>query len=419
MNARAATAFVFVLLTWVMGTTVVSGAGLTELAPWLVRFTGGLKGVYTPVEGRPLAWSVAWSQSEGAERSGEVTVTGPDMALRVALNFNAADNRLRWRVIEGRVDLAAWLPALATRPELAEVLQGMAATGALVITGEGAVKGEEVTGALSAAWVDGTLGHTEQGWTLEGVNIRAGGDMAELAKGCVQLQVDVRTISTGRFGARNFSVRARLNDADRVEVQSVRVEIAGGEVTAESFTVSLKSPKVGVDLVMSRVGLQDLIVFVPTTLSEARGRINGKLRLDWSPTDGVQVGLGELSLDKSEPTMLRLVSAPGFLTKKVPVRLVLLPQLGPLKWLFSPKNPSYPTLKEIELGKLGMSVDMLEVRLTPEGDGQGRSASVYIRARPEREGGSVREVIFKVNVAGPLAEVLRIGMQQNLSVQTR
>ena len=419
MNSRAATAFVFVLLTWVAGTTVVSGAGLTELAPWLVRFTGGLKGVYTPVEGRPLAWSLSWSQSKGTERSGEVTVTGPDLALRVALNFNATGNRLSWRVIEGRVDLAAWLPALATRPELAEALQGMAATGALVITGEGAVKGEEVTGLLSVAWADGTLSNAEQGWTLEGVNICVRGDMAELTKGCVPVEVDVRTISTGRFGARNLSIKARLNDGDRVEVQSVRVEIAGGEVTAEPFAVSLESRKVGVDLAMSRVGLQDLIVFAPTTLSEARGRINGRLRLDWSPVDGVQVGVGELTLDKSEPTMLRLVSTPGFLTKQVPVRLVLFPKLGPLKWLFAPKNPSYPTLKEIELGKLGMRMDALEVRLTPEGDASGRSASVYIRARPEREGGSVREVIFKVNVAGPLAEVLRIGMQQNLSVQTR
>jgi hypothetical protein len=418
VNARAAKAFVFVLLTWVSGLTGASGAGLTELAPWLVRLTGGLKGVYTPVEGRPLAWSLAWSPAEGTQRRGEVLVTGPDLALRVALNFDAAENQLSWRVVEGRVDLAAWLPALATRPELAEMLKGMAATGALVIAGEGAVKDDVITGAMSVSWEDGTLGNAEQGWTLEGVTIRAGGDVSALMKGTVPMEVYVRTISTGRFGARNFSAKAGLIESQAVEVQSVRIEIAGGEVTAEKFNVSLESKNVRVDLLMSRVGLQDLIVFAPTTLSEASGRIGGKLSLEWSPSVGLQIGVGELSLDKSEPTMLRLVSTPGFLTKNVPVRLVLIPQLGPLKWLFSPKNPSYPTIKEIELGKLGLKVDMLEVHLTPDGDKQGRSASVYIRARPEREGGSVREVTFEVNVAGPLAEVLRIGMQQNLSVKT-
>ncbi|MBC8040563.1 MAG: YdbH domain-containing protein [Opitutaceae bacterium] len=418
MKARAATAFVFVMLLWGMGLTGASGAGLTELAPWLVRFTGGLKGVYTPVEGRPLAWSLAWSPSDGTVRKGEVAVTGADLALRVVLDFDAADNRLSWRVVEGRVDLAAWLPELATRPELAEMLKGMTVTGALVITGEGTVKDDVVTGELSATWAEGKLSNAEQGWSLEGVSIRAGGDMAELEKGRVPVEVEVRTISTGRFGARNFSAKGRLTEEDNVEVQSVRIEIAGGEVMAEPFTVSLESQKVGVILVMSRVGLQDLIVFVPTTLSEARGRINGKLRLDWNPVDGVQIGVGELSLDKSEPTLLRLVSTPGFLTEQVPARFVLAPWLGPLKGLFSPKNPSYPTLQEIELGKLGLRVDALEVRLNPDGDEKGRSASVHIRARPEREGSAVREVTFQVNVAGPLAEVLRMGMQQNLSIQT-
>lgn len=422
MNARAAVALVLVLPAWFAGTLTTAGAsggGLAELAPWLVRFSGGLKGVYTPVEGRPLAWNLAWSPDEGANRHGEITVTGADMALRVALSFDATDNRLSWRVVDGRVDLAAWLPALATRPELSDALKGMTATGSLVITGEGTVKDDVVGGALNVAWTDGTLKNAEQEWTLEGVSIRAGGDVAELAKGRVPVEVNVRTITTGRFGARNFSAKARLTEDDNVEVQSLRVEIAGGEVMAEPFAVNLESRKVGVNLVMSRVGLQDLIVFVPTTLSEASGRINGRLRLDWSPTDGVQIGVGELLLDKSETTLLRLVSTPGFLTKQVPARFVLVPWLGPLKGLFSPKNPSYPTLQEIELGKLGLRVEMLEVRLTPGGDEKGRSASVHIRARPEHEGGAVREVTFEINVAGPLAEVLRMGMQQNLSIKTQ
>ncbi|MDF3059877.1 MAG: hypothetical protein K0R17_4092, partial [Rariglobus sp.] len=70
-------------------------------------------------------------------------------------------------------------------------------------------------------------------------------------------------------------------------------------------------------------------------------------------------------------------------------------------------------------GKVGLRVDLLEARLTPEGDERGRSASVVIRARPERAGTVIGEVTFEVNVSGPLAEVLKLGMQQGLSLQVK
>jgi hypothetical protein len=174
----------------------------------------------------------------------------------------------------------------------------------------------------------------------------------------------------------------------------------------------LKEPALNVDAVMKRVGLQDLVVFVPTALSEARGRVNGTLHLDWNPAEGVQVGTGAISLEKSEPTTLRLVSAPGFLTGQMPARFTLLPAwLGPLARWFAPANPGYKTLSEIERGKVRLRVDSLEVRLTPEGDERGRSASAVIRGRPEQDDTAVGQVTLEINVAGPLASVLELGMK--------
>jgi hypothetical protein len=399
VNARAAKAFVFVLLTWVSGLTGASGAGLTELAPWLVRLTGGLKGVYTPVEGRPLAWSLAWSPAEGTQRRGEVLVTGPDLALRVALNFDAAENQLSWRVVEGRVDLAAWLPALATRPELAEMLKGMAATGALLIAGEGAVKDDVITGAMSVSWDDGTLGNAEQGWTLEGVTIRAGGDVSELTKGTVPMEVYVRTISTGRFGARALKVRAALADFALAEIASVDVEIAGGRVTTKPFVVALSEPKLGVDISMEKVGLQDIAALVPDILADGRGRVNGAVRINWSKAAGVSLGTGNIIIDPSERAELRFRPNPGLLTGSLPPAI--------LKY--------YPGLTNVEMGQASLLAERFEVRISPDGDDDGRTATVNI------EGGPVDKtlkapLVLSINVRGPLAPLIKFGSTPGLKI---
>ena len=392
---------------------------LDEFKPWLALLAGELHGVFSPVHGRSLAWGLTWSPGNGAVRKGEVTVTGPDITLKIAVEFEFATGRLRWRAIEGRVDLGAWLPVLATRPELESMLTGLSATGVVIISGDGMWSDGVATGGLRAELAEGTVRNESDGWSLEGVTVRVGGDAAGLFEGRVPFELAVRTISTSRFGARNLTMSATLNNFERIQVNTARVEIAGGEVKAEPFTVSLSKPAIDVNLVMQRVGLQDLVVFAPTALSEARGRINGKLRFKWNSDEGVQVGEGGLELEKSEPTTLRLVSAPGFLTEKVPARFTWLPScLGPLSRWFSPANPGYKTLSEIERGKLGLRVESLDVRLTPEGDERGRSASVVIRARPEQAGTAVGTVTLEINVAGPLAAVLRLGMNQNLSLSS-
>lgn len=393
-------------------------SGLEEFKPVLALLAGELRGGFTPVEGRPLTWSVALAPAAGGVRTGEVVVSGADFVVKIMIEYEPARDRLSWRATEGRIDLGAWVPALAARPDLASLLAGLSATGIVTITGEGAWANGVATGGLRAELNEGTVRNEEEGWALEGITLRAGGDAAGLFAGVVPIEIGVRTIGTSRFGARAFTASARVKDFERLELTSARVEIAGGEVTAEPFSVSLAEPVVSVTLAMERVGLQDLVVFVPTALSEARGRINGRLKLKWNATDGVQVGAGSLSLEKSEPTILRLVSTPGFLTEKVPARFSLFPpQLKRLSRWFSTPNEAYGALSEIEQGHVALRVDLLEVRLTPQGDERGRSASVIIRARPERNGGVIGEVTFEINVAGPLAAVLQLGMQQNLSLQ--
>lgn len=392
MKARASVALGLVLLAWCAGAPRTSGAGLAELAPWLVRFSGGLKGIYTPVEGRPLTWNLAWSPAEGATRRGEITVTGADVAVRVRLEFAAEENRLHWRVTEGRADLAAWLPALATRAEWAQILSGLSATGAVVISGEGTVKGEVVTGGLKATWAEGSLSHAEQGWSLEGVEVNTGGDADALANGCVPLEVSVRTIKTARFGARALKVRAMLKEFETAEVTAAEVEIAGGKVTARPFAFTVREPRLEADIEMMRVGLQDVAALVPDFVADGRGRVNGAVHIGWNETDGVTLGAGNISIDPSERAELRFRPNPGLLTGSLPQAV--------LKY--------YPGLVNVEMGQAALLAERFDVRFSPDGDAEGRTATVNIAGGPV-DRSLKAPLVLTIHVRGPLAPLIKFG----------
>jgi len=274
---------------------------------------------------------------------------------------------------------------------------------------------------LKVEWRDGVLTHAVQGWTLEGVGFS--GEFA-IDVGASRLvstapfELTVRTLKHPRFGARNLFVNGLLNDQRAVSLTSARIEIAGGEVTVDPCEVPLLPPVLDMNLHISRVGLQDIVLLVPTAgLADARGRIDGVVRLKWSAATDFQVGVGSLALRDDEPTVVRLSPALGLLTGHVPQYIDLLPTwMGPLSRWIRPENPAYGDMKNIELGQADLRVKTLDVQLTPEGDAQGRSAKVRLVAQPEKQGGTVKEVTFDVNVAGPLNAVLKIGQRQNFSL---
>jgi hypothetical protein len=73
-------------------------------------------------------------------------------------------------------------------------------------------------------------------------------------------------------------------------------------------------------------------------------------------------------------------------------------------------------MQSIELGQSDLRVKTLDVLLTPEGDEQGRSATVRLVAQPTQPGTAVKEVSFDVNVSGPLNAVLKLGIDRGFTV---
>jgi hypothetical protein len=395
---RGAAALLMMLWTGAGWIVPVHGMEMAEVVPWLVRLQGGVEGTYTPAEGREVNWRLAWAGGEGATRRGEIAVTGPGLELRVELGFFGDQGRLHWKVDAGRVDLAQWLPVLAKRPELADTLAGLTATGSVVVAGEGEWTGGVAKGELKVTLSDAGVGNAEQGWALEGVSIEAGGDVAELLAGRVPLALDVRTITTGRFGARALAVRATLVDFETAEV-AVDVEIAGGTVRAKPFRVAMTEPKLDVAIAMERVGLQDVAALIPDLLADGRGRVNGAAVVRWSEADGLSLGAGHITIDPSERAELRFSPNPGLLTGSLPPAILKL----------------YPGLTNLEMGKAALLAERFEVKMSPEGDAEGRTATVNIAGGPV-DRTLKAPLVLTINVRGPLAPLIKFGSTSGLSL---
>ncbi len=191
----------------------------------------------------------------------------------------------------------------------------------------------------------------------------------------------------------------------------------GGHVSLAPFGFNPAKPAVEATAEFSQVALAELALLVPQALAEAHGRVDGRIALRWSAATGFEPGAGSLTVSAEAPATVRLAATPGFLTQRMPRTIALLPAwLGPVARWFSPENPAYDTLHEIELGRQLLTVENLRLQLYPDGPDAPRSALVELAARPAA-GGAVERVTFTVNVAGPLNQVLRLGLNEGLKVK--
>lgn len=384
---------------------------------------GEFSGQFTALKipGAPaLRWTVRVRTTKPAERVVDLAVDGTGTRVRAQLGVDNDGNGW-WKLTEAELDAAAWFPAASS--QVGSAAAGVAAKGRIELAGAGALVDGRPNGTLTFAWRDGALVQAADGWSLEGIALR--GELVietagEGIKSLEPMELTVRTVSTARFGARNFLLKALLNADKTVALTESRIEIAGGHVTIEPTTLPLDPLAVAVTLRITNVGLQDVAALVPAGLSESRGRINGTVRLGWSEANGFQLGEGNLVLGSTEPAFVRLAPSPGFLSERVGPRISLLPDsFGVVARWFQPKNPAYPEMQAIELGRTELRIENLSVQLTPQGDDQGRTARVKATARPAHAGGVVESVTFEVNVSGPLTQVLKLGMNQSFSVETR
>lgn len=114
--------------------------------------------------------------------------------------------------------------------------------------------------------------------------------------------------------------------------------------------------------------------------------------------------------------IIRLTPTPGLLTAHMPESFVLLPAwLGPLGRWTAARNPVFAPLRDIELGRTSLRIESLGLRAQPKADGGGHLLRLQLVAQPV-EASLVPKVSLDVNVDGPLQELLKMGLKENLSV---
>lgn len=403
---------------FVLGVAVIArSAAATELPPLDGEFSGDLKALALP-GAPPLHWTLTLTTPAPDQRVVNAVIRGAGTQLQLQMELNAATGDGTWTLSEGELNAAAWLPALAA--QVGSAADGILVEGTIALTGKGEWRDGIPTGVITMTWRNGRVYHPEQDWSLNDVTM-TGDFFVDGANATVRsegpFELTVGTVTTTRFGARALLVRAVLDESPALSLREAQIEIAGGIVTLDPATIPLAPPAFELSLRITNVGLQDVAALLPAGLSESRGRINGMVRAAWSEAEGFQLGEGHLELGETEPASLRLAPTPGFLTERVPEYFELVPSwLGPVARWFRPENPAYADLQEIELGRRELRIETLSVQLTPEGDEQGRTARVRIKARPTQPGGAVGELTFEVNVVGPLREVLRLGLNENFTL---
>ncbi len=366
----------------------------------------------------PGAPAVAWRAQLQPEENGaarlEVRLEAPGLFLLVEAWPDAG----RWQVKEGRVTLAQWLgPGLAAVD--AAVPGDLEVEGVAVLGGHGTFGGADFTGAVTVALTGGVARSAEQGWVADGVALEA-----VLQAGPAGVALETARLGVGAFTAydlalQDFSVEAEGVPGGLIAVRRAEGHLLDGRVALTPFTFSPQHIEASALAEFTDLSLERIAHLLPEALTAATGSVSGQVGVNWSPDLGAVPSRGALIMSPATPATLRLSPSPGFLTGRVPERIALLPDwLGPLARWFSPVNPAYETLRQIEEGEMALVVEKLEVQLYPDGLEGPRSAVVRVVAHPTGEA-VVERVDFTVNVSGPLDQVIRLGLDERAQLNLR
>ncbi len=326
----------------------------------------------------------------------------------------------RWTLDSATLPLQTWLSSLANLPEFRDTLGDLTMTGELRGQGSGTLIRGNVNGRVDVRLSNATLASESRGLHVTGIDFSG------------EFEGPVPFRSTGfpslTFTEANFSgIAARMGHVDfavtenrEIHIKTARVDVLGGTVDLRDESLPLEailSGDASAAVHLSNLNLKEISALLPDVIAEARGRVSGEIRIGWKPGEGFRLGNGRFQIERPESVEIRFTPQPGFLTAHTPERLTLLPSwTGPLQKWFSPRNPAYETLRQIEMGLMSLQVETLSAEVHPEGDALGRSATVRISARPA-VASAVDRIDFEVNVSGPLDEVIKLGMNQKISIR--
>ncbi len=363
---------------------------------WIVPpLAGELAGEFEPdlLPGAPpLGWKVRVTTPRPRERAVVFSIESRGLAVAGEAVLDPAGEGT-WRITAARIDLAEWFGWLA--PRWAPEAQTVALTGELAMEGQGAWRQGALTGRVTVAVRDGSVDDIRHKLRLDGVSLDLAVDSfapRRVPPGQVLSwtsgRYDVLPLGPGRIV---FGVTG-----DKVELSSATIALMDGQLDVGALRFNLATPEFEFTARVRRIELAELLRFLPPVLREARGRMEGNVTLR-RDSRGVAVDEGRFALEPGGAAELRLSPGLTQIAEGMPeiVRM------------------HYPGLVRLESGGVPLKAHELEIRLTPGGDAEGRTARVHIAGGPEDP--SLRApVVLDINVRGPLGELVRMGTDSRL-----
>lgn len=409
--------------TWIV--LIAAGSLCAATVDPLPPISGELSGQFAALKlagAPPLKWKLSLAPGENAgSRLAGLEIDGTGTTLRGQARFDGW-NSAHWRVDEGRIELASWFPVIA--PKLGAAVANLTLQGLATFTGEGTLRGSDLRGRMEFSIRDGTIRDVAAGWVVEGMSLR--GRLAQIPELASDGRVTLTFREASGYGvtAGNARIEFSIDAHRRINVQQAVMNLMGGRAEFAPFVFDPEKPEVRTNVEFDHVELGRFAKLLPSVLADAEGPVSGRVQISWSAATGLQSASGTLYAQKEAAPTIRLAPSPGFLTSRLPEnvreRIDLLPKwLGPIRNLFRPVNPAYTTLHAIEMGEAPLELTTVAVNVNTAGDAAGRTARVVVLAKPAARDSAVESVRFEINVTGPLADLVKIGMEGRLKVRAR
>ncbi len=378
---------------------MVATAGVGGAAPWpLPPIDGAFSGEFVPPGGdKPpiVAWQVAVKSPQADTRTFSVDATSAGEELVLAADGRVkADRAATWRLTEGRLEIAPWLPTV--RFLVPAWPAALTVAGTLRGSGHGQWPPESARPSGTVKFDGGgiTVDWSELPLSFHDVALEGS---VEVASSDAEVSLRAARGEAVGWAWSDLSAELGWNAADGLlAVKQVQVRAAGGVVTSGPFSLDPAEPRLDLQLHFVGVQLETFARLLPDVVAEARGEVSGNVGLTWSAADGLTIKGGQIALREGSSAQLRLRPTPGLITNQLP-----------------PQSPAFEPLQRVEMGKTPLAVRALLLALEPADDPQGRSAVLRVEAEP-LDPGIKAPIIINVNVSGPLNQLIKLSMDDRV-----
>lgn len=373
--------------------------------------------------GLPDLTAIPWRAEVSPRPDGgsefRLSAAPPDAKFEARLTLDASGTTGIWAIDEARVQVDAWASRLigSVSDSTAEVTAG----GELTLTGQGEWHEGAARGPLTLSWTSPAITLSAPAVAAEGVRFEftlASGWFEGRWQG--EGEVKIAHVTVAGLELRELRAELAWHSDQRLRVETLTAQAFGGTVELASFTWKPGQAELTVAAEFNQIDLEVLAGLLPELVRDAHGEVSGQARLRWREDLGVQPLGGELRETAGTDVRLRLAPQPGFLTRNVPRRIQILPDLlGRVarEWL-APENPVYATLEQIELGREPLVVQEFSLEFFPPDDPLGRTARIRVLGRPQADP-QVEQVSLTINLSGPLADLLRLGADDRVQIRTQ